>query len=81
MHRPINEAEFVKEVTRDLTMASFNLFKAAWEPSQEKGQEKGKPSGPNPFLAPLTAGLSVIGDQTWKQIEADINDALKRNIY
>lgn len=77
----ISEAEFVKEVSKEISMASLNLFREAWDPAPQKGQQKGKSAGPNPFLAPLAAGLRVVGDAAWKQVEQDINDALKRSIY
>lgn len=79
----IDANNFVKQVSEETMSASFNLFKEAWCGSEEKpknGQQH-KGDSTNPFLAPLTKGISTVGEMYWKQVEEDLNEALKKPIF
>ena len=67
------EMEFVRDVSKAAIMAPFGLYAEAWGLNDK--DKNGDNS--NPFLAPLTKPMGVL----FKDMQKDLNDALKIDIY
>ncbi len=67
------EMEFVRDVSKAAIMAPFGLYAEAWGLNGK--DNKGDTS--NPFLAPLMKPMGVL----LKDMQQDLNDALKIDIY
>lgn len=67
------EMEFVRDVSKAAIMAPWGLYAEAWGLNDK--DNKGDTS--NPFLAPLTKPMGVL----FKDMQKDLNDALKIDIY
>lgn len=67
------EMEFVRDVSKAAIMAPLGLYAEAWgfNGKSDKGDST------NPFLAPLTKPMGVL----FKDMQNDLNDALKIDIY
>ena len=70
------EMEFVRDVSKAAIMAPFVLYAEAWG-LDDKNNKGDTSSSSNPFLAPLTKPLGVL----FKDMQKDLNDALKIDIY